>query len=110
MTFVYLYFCDKCNKYFNNGKICPKCGNKTVVKSFEKSKSPLCEDGINCGWDALYKDNPRWSWAMGVANEKEVEESIKQYPDRVYNEHFQLLICNRAHKLLEQKRHGLSER
>ena len=97
-----------------------KCGNK-----FEKCasikvapKTAQCSCGRQAkrdysaygGFNAVMKDNPRWSWAMGAANSQEVAERTKEHPDRVYDSDGRLLIRNRQHKKLEMKRHGLDEK
>ncbi len=56
-----------------------------------------------------FKDNPRWSWAMG-ANVKDIPKLMKKYPDRTYNPKTgQLLVKNRTEKKKLMREHGMEE-
>lgn len=74
-------------------------------------KSPLGTPGNprTCNIDIMHRDNLRWSWAMGC-QPNEIEDRVREHPDRVYDPDGRLLIRNRNHKLRELKRHGMIER
>jgi len=83
---------------------CPYCGAK--VKTFRmvfsnSKKTPVV--------NIAYRDNPRYSEAMGV-NIDVIPEAMRMFPDSEYHpETGALLIKNRAHKLKEMKRRGYDE-
>jgi len=80
--------------------ICEKCGGQ-MTSVFEVSNRQV----VNIG----YKDNPRWSWSMGV-NVEDIPKMMKQYPDRTYHpETGQLLVKNRPEKRKLAKQHGMEE-
>lgn len=83
---------------------CPECGGQTYRLSFPKElkeKKPF----VNVG----YKDNPRWSWSMGV-NKSDIPEMMRKYPNRTYHPKTgQLLVKNRPEKKRLMREHNLEE-
>jgi hypothetical protein len=92
---------DKAGNSPNN---CPECGRGSCRLTFckeRKEKKPFVGIG--------YKDNPRWSWSMGV-NVQDIPTMMKKYPDRQYHPKTgQLLVKSRPHKKRLMKQHGMYE-
>ncbi len=83
---------------------CPKCGHGFYSLRPYKESNPN-EKFVSMG----FKDNPRWSWSLGVHVDK-IPEMMKKYPDRTYNPKTgQLLIKNRTMKKRYMKEHGAYE-
>jgi len=84
--------------------VCPGCGGKWYCLRFckeRKEKTPFVCVG--------YKDNPRWSWSMGV-NPADVPAMMKKYPDREYHPKTgQLRVKNRPHKKRLMREHEMYE-
>jgi hypothetical protein len=107
---VYSYKCEKCGtvfvhhssvQYRNNPQKC-FCGGigKRDMASELKDKGRF---------NALTKDNERWSTAMGVLPEK-IPEAMRQFPDRTYHpETGDLLVRNRQHKKKLMKENKVQE-
>jgi len=80
---------------------CPECGNKSYRLTFLK-ELPRKTEFVNIG----YKDNPRWSWAMGV-NVEDIPREMEKHPDREYHPGTgQLRVKNRPEKKRLMKEHG----
>lgn len=105
------YICrnKQCNfdEYYEDGLAplaCPACGSKSCTLRFckeVKRKVPFVSIG--------YKDNPRWSWSMGV-NPADIPAMKERYPDRNYRpDTGQLEVRNRPHKKQLMKQHGMYE-
>jgi len=85
-------------------RVCPKCGGRNYRLGFIKKQKEK-KEFVNIG----YKDNPRWSWSMGV-NIQDIPAMMKKYPDRTYNPKTgQLLVKNRPNKKRLMREHGLEE-
>lgn len=91
---------EEINKMDLDFGICENCGGK-MTSVFE----PENKQAVSVG----FKDNPRWSWSMGV-NVEDIPKMNKLYPDRVYNPKTgQLLVKNRTEKKKLMKEHSLEE-
>lgn len=103
-----LFTCKICSfeKEYDDAPLqCPKCNRAFYRITFLKENSINRNKGVN--W--YEKDNPRWSWSMGV-NVQDIPEMTKKYPDRKYHHKTgQLLVRNRAHKKKLMKEHGMHE-
>lgn len=99
----------QCNfdEYFEDGLApltCPDCGGKSCSLRFCKEVKKKTRF-VNIG----YKDNPRWSWSMGV-NPADVPVMMEKYPDRKYrSDTGQLLVESRPHKKKLMKEHDMYE-
>ena len=84
---------------------CPECGHGFYrLTVLEKPRETIGEF-VSLG----YKDNPRWSWSMGV-NPSDIPAMMKQYPNREYHPKTgQLKVKNRPHKLKLMKEHDMYE-
>jgi len=111
-TKVCRWYCRQCDKYYNPpGRIrefiCPDCKSKTEIKCVDKNL--VGSNRGECYVDMLMRDNPRWSWAMGV-NWQDIPRMLKKYPDREYHPKTgQLLVRNRAHKKRLMREHNMDE-
>ena len=118
-TYVSAAYCTKCSKYFKatydnktgyrDPEPCPDCGgvakHKHVIKGSEQDPNISKGRFVGIG----YKDNPRWSWAMGI-NVDEIPEMMRRYPDRNYHPKTgQLEVRNRPHKKKLMKQHNMEE-
>ena len=85
-------------------RACPKCNGRNYQLSIGKELTKEIPF-VNIG----YKDNPRWSWSMGV-NVQDIPVMMKKYSDRTYNPKTgQLLVKNRPNKKRLMREHGLEE-
>lgn len=83
---------------------CPKCGHGFYRLRFIKENKAKGRF-VNIG----YKDNPRWSWSMGV-NPQDIPAMMEKYPDREYNPVTgQLKVKNRPHKRQLMREHDMYE-
>ena len=94
---------------------CSDCGeNFEIIASMSESSKPR---KCTCGGkalrnlqleqaqgnvDGLMKDNPRWSWALGI-NPNQIKEAMKKHPNAVFNSKGQMLIRNRQEKKQRMK-------
>ena len=109
---MYSYLCSDCGESFDDvspqkqrhlKRKCPHCGGwgKRDVKS-ELAKSGR--------FNAMMKDNPRWSNALGI-NPVQEADFRKSFPslDLTFDKTGRCLVKNRKHKLALMKARGYDE-
>ena len=105
---TYCYTCSGCGESF-----------EIVAPMSESSKPRKCVCGKDAvrslqlehaqgNVDGLQRDNPRWSWALGI-NPNQIKEAMKKHPGAVFNEKGQMLIRNRQEKKQRMREAGMIE-
>ena len=84
---------------------CPECGHGFYRLTLLKEPRETRGEFVSLG----YKDNPRWSWSMGV-NISDIPAMMQRYPDREYHPKTgQLKVKSRPHKKKLMKQHEMYE-
>jgi len=101
--------------------VCPECGNQEdlyyKMADVPETIKCFCAGDMHQDWaskgrfNALMKDNERWSWSLGINLDvpEEVAEAKLRHPGAVFNEKGQMRISNRKEKLQRMKEAGLTE-
>ena len=109
---MYVYLCGNCGERFDDvssikqrhlKRKCPHCGGwgKRDVKSELRQFGRV---------NAMMKDNPRWSEALGI-NPVQEADFRKSFPnlDLTFDKTGRCLVKNRKHKLALMKARGFQE-
>lgn len=105
---TYCYLCSICGENFEIAAPMSESSKPRKCVCGGKAVRSLQLEHAQGNVDGLQRDNPRWSWALGI-NPNQIKEAMQAHPDAVFNSKGQMLIKNRADKLRRMREAGMEE-